>query len=338
VCAGTEKTAAEWKEHLRAEIKKYAVEPLREKKAELDRTIGKLTNVATQIQQLIEKRDEEQRKLAELQRKAAESLKRTVSPQDDLEILLKAAVVESDNRLQKLRDQVSEINAKLGALDESVRHLNQFARICRTQAEIEQIENIHTRPSYAELNDLRRQYEQYAEDVALIIEGLQATVTELAKARLEAVRDVVFEIFKCLTERPDYPGLSVVTADDGYSIEVGDMATRTRAVPLLNHGDLNCAALSIFLGLAKSPQISHRLGLVILDDPSQSLDATCKSKLCDVLTDLCDSRQVILSTTDDQLVHDFMGIPKTKVALQLRDWNPESGPVLETISPSAYAL
>jgi DNA repair exonuclease SbcCD ATPase subunit len=108
-----------------------------------------------------------------------------------------------------------------------------------------------------------------------------------------------------------------------------------KAVSILNHADINCAALSIFLALAGSAQISHRLGIVILDDPSQSLDEACKKNLCTVLTGLCDSRQVIVATADEELKSAVFGIPKNKVCYAVKEWTPTGGPVIEAEATSA---
>jgi exonuclease SbcC len=108
-----------------------------------------------------------------------------------------------------------------------------------------------------------------------------------------------------------------------------------KAVPILNHADINCAALSIFLALAGSAQISHRLGIVILDDPSQSLDKPCKKNLCAVLTGLCESRQVIIATADEELKSAISEIPKNKISYNVKEWTPTGGPIVEVEGTSA---
>jgi DNA repair exonuclease SbcCD ATPase subunit len=64
-------------------------------------------------------------------------------------------------------------------------------------------------------------------------------------------------------------------------------------------GQMNCAALSIFLSLASI--LDRRCGFVILDDPSQSLDTAHKRFLTKVLEDVSKRLQVIVSTQDAEL-------------------------------------
>jgi DNA repair exonuclease SbcCD ATPase subunit len=100
-------------------------------------------------------------------------------------------------------------------------------------------------------------------------------------------------------------------------------------VPILNHADLNCAALSIFLSLAGSAQISHRLGIVILDDPSQSLDLKSKRNLCAVLELLCGTRQVLVATADNEFRNEIRNIRKNKLSYTVSDWTPTGGPKIQ---------
>lgn len=64
-------------------------------------------------------------------------------------------------------------------------------------------------------------------------------------------------------------------------------------------GQMNCAALSIFLSL--SSMLDRKIKFLLLDDPSQSLDIKHKKALVKVLGDVALGSQVIIATQDTEL-------------------------------------
>ena len=171
--------------------------------------------------------------------------------------------------------------------------------------------------------------EQYCEDVELLVDALGSITQVEAENRLKKAQNAISTNFQRLTGRPDFSGLSIKVSPDGYQIEVTGSSLSREAVPILNQGDLNCSALSIFLALAAAPETSHLLGFVILDDPSQSLDSTSKRNLCQVLEAICDSRQLLISTMDEELQNEILKIGKAKSYYVFTGWNPTTGPQIE---------
>lgn len=112
---------------------------------------------------------------------------------------------------------------------------------------------------------------------------------------------------------------------------VSSQSENAKATALLNHGDLNCAALSIFLAVAASADLGHRLGLVILDDPAQSLDSHHKRRLAEVFDSLAGKKQVVIGSQDSEFIELAREtISKKKKLIRFRSWDPNTGPVIET--------
>lgn len=63
-------------------------------------------------------------------------------------------------------------------------------------------------------------------------------------------------------------------------------------------GQMNCVALSIYLALSRI--LPHKLGFLILDDPSQSLDVNHQHALVELLKTVNHNHQIIVSTHDEQ--------------------------------------
>ena len=340
LCGQTTRTVEEWRSHIQKEISDKNLAPLQAQKQELSKKSAALEKAKDDRISLQEKANREKAKLLASIKDIELAIGRNISQTDDPVAILNAEISSSDEALLSMQGQVEAINSSLQGFDRAILDLDRFQRIGKAQQEIIKIEGINENDAYKQLNVVRKEAEQYAEDVDLLIEGLKNAVNAAAQQKLTAVQKSISDTFTRLTNRPDYPGLRISPADDGYIIELTNNKSETvKAVPILNHADINCAALSIFLALAGSAQISHRLGIVILDDPSQSLDKACKKNLCTVLSRLCDSRQVIVATADEELRSAVSDIPKNKVSYRVKDWSPSGGPILEADATStAHAV
>jgi exonuclease SbcC len=335
LCGETTRTVEEWRRHIQKEIEIKNLAPLQAQKQELAKRRATLEKARDDKVALQKKVSDEGVKLLASVTEIENAVARTISQTDDAVAILDTEIRSLDQALLSMQGQVEVINSSFDAFQQSLLDLDRFQRIGKAQQEMTRIEAISENDAYKQLKTLRTEAEQYAEDVELLIEGLKIAVTTEAQQRLVAVQKSISDTFTKLTNRPDFPGLKVSASGDGYIIELTNKSAVTKAVPILNHADINCAALSIFLALAGSAQISHRLGIVILDDPSQSLDNTCKQNLCSVLAQLCDSRQVIVATADGELRSEIMDMHKKKVSYTISGWTPSGGPVIEAESTSA---
>jgi cell division protein FtsL len=330
LCGETSRTVQDWRAHIQHEIEAKNLSPLKTKKQEFANQVGALEKQKEETILLQKRVTAEKLKLSASVTGIEKAIGRTVLPSDDPSAILNAEIKHLTDAIAGLQQQVSDINSRLDEFQRSVLDLDRFQRIGKAQQEMTNIEAIHEDEAYKQLKLIRKECEQYAEDVELLVEGLKNTVTAEAEKRLVGVQAAISSTFTNLTNRADFPGLKVSAVGDGYAIELVNASGTTRpALPLLNHADLNCAALSIFLALASSTQISHELGIVILDDSSQSLDTACKKSLCSALSLLCEARQVIVATADDDLRDEVMQMTKTKISCVVKDWTPTSGPTIQ---------
>lgn len=339
VCGETTHSVDQWQAHIQQEIAARNLEPLAARKQELTEKISTLEQSIEAKKSLLKKATDETAKLIASVKTIEKALGRTISESDDPIAILTAEIDALATTLSSMQEQIAAINLSFSGFQDALLNLDRFQRVGKAQQEMAKIEAINENDTYKGLQALRSEADQYAEDAERLIEGLKNTVNKEAQQRLANVQDAISATFKRLTNRPDYPGLKVSLAPEGFVIELTSQSDTTRAVPILNHADINCAALSIFLALAASSQIAHRLGMIILDDPSQSLDIVCKKNLCSLLSDLCGSRQVILATADNEL-HKFADeLPKNKVSYTVRDWTPKGGPLVEVeAAAEVYAV
>ena len=88
---------------------------------------------------------------------------------------------------------------------------------------------------------------------------------------------------------------------------------------------MNAAAIALFL--AKHEKVSGDLRTILLDDPTQSMDAAHKNAVCKSITGLLKERQVILATQDEEVKQLTEAAQKEVKTFEFSDWTVE-GPVI----------
>lgn len=336
LCGQSTKNVESWMRHIADEQVRANVKPLQDKKNELLKELNSLTTLQRNLEKAANDVLIQQQLLEKTRADVAVALNRPLAVIDDAVVLLQEEISTVSKELENLQSEVTGVNQVLGKLEEDISILERLERVSRIRAQIQQAESIQQNPSFTELKNCRLECEQYANDLSLLTEAIQAMLTEEAKTKLSGARASIAQFFKEITDRPDFPELLVQAEDSGYEINLASSSETTRALSILNHGDLNCAALSIFLGLAFAANSSHELGAVILDDPTQSLDGISKRNLCKVVGEIAVARQVIIATADDQFKDAALKIAKNKTAYHVTGWTEDSGPTLEALSAAAH--
>ncbi len=114
---------------------------------------------------------------------------------------------------------------------------------------------------------------------------------------------------------------------DVYAVSDED---KEKLITFFNQGDMNCAALSIFLALGGSSARDSGAGFLILDDPSQSLDSEQKRKLAALIDRVAADRQVVLATMDEELLKALQDeVSKAKRVYRFGEWDPVKGPSIK---------
>lgn len=147
------------------------------------------------------------------------------------------------------------------------------------------------------------------ESLQLVAQVVQGIARSRASQAIDSSRDGTAEYYKTLCNHPYFDRLRIDVqekmlagiAKNNYMIRVFSSSDGrdTLAGSRLSTAQMNCVALSIYLGLAGV--LAHNLGFIILDDPSQNLDSSHKASLAGVLGSLLSSVQVLVSTQDVEL-------------------------------------
>ena len=201
--------------------------------------------------------------------------------------------------------------------------------ILQLENKTRRIEKIADTEEYKLLEYLRDKVAELVSDVDVLSTLVGDSLAEEARRRLSTAGAAIDNHFRKISQNPAIECLRVDIQEDsksgGNSYSFLDQDGQ-EVSPVLSQGDLNCLALSIFLGMVTA--YSHPVGFVLMDDPSQSLGTDQKHRLVEVVDEVCDSgRRVVLATMDSEL-QEFLrsSLGKAKSIYQIHSWSPQSGP------------
>lgn len=324
-------TAEHVREHAEQELAKPLFRDIQAKIAEIQKHIEKLEDELDGRCRLEQAAKRWQKKTQDNALEIGKALRRVLTSKDDPVAILEKrlqVIVEQQNKIQA---SIQRWHERLEIVNGSIAKLELILRILDFKQQLDSLSRVSQTPAFASLQNARTAAEKFVADLDTLSASLVTMVRDERRSKLDAVKHEISHIFKNLTGRPDFANLEIDLDDPDLSVSVTNQSESAKATALLNQGDLNCAALSIFLAVAGSTGLAHRLGLVILDDPGQSLDTHHKARLAEVLNSLCERKQLLIGSQDDEFIElARQAISKKKKLLRFTSWDPNTGPVLET--------
>lgn len=172
------------------------------------------------------------------------------------------------------------------------------------------------------------------DSLAAVAAAIAKVSRERAAGAVEGSRDGVSQYYKRLCNHPYFDGIRIEVEDKSVrGVQKNSYTIRTfsthdgkdsLASSRLSTGQMNCVALSVYLALREV--LTHNLGFVILDDPSQNLDTEHKEALAELLAELKPSTQLLIASQDEEFQRLLLAKldGKGTKAYDLA-WNPRKG-------------
>jgi DNA repair exonuclease SbcCD ATPase subunit len=319
-----EKLRRQWEEKLEGESARIG-----ERIEELEGRLSELGNVARQYETADDAQEGLKQDIEDRRREAGELLKKELTPQDDAIALLASEESRINGRLSKLTEDVVQ---KQKRLDEIAANLEKV-RLLREVLELEEkkklAEDIQQSPEWEELKAMRDRAAEFVDDVGTITDALKTASQEEACGKISAADEAIDAYFRKLTRHPAVQRVKLtheINAQSGQNKYIFTDQDGNDLMPILSQGDLNALALAIFLGLAAASGRGAPFGIVMLDDPSQSLGSEHKEKLVNVLDEIAASRRVVVATMDREFHKGLKGsLTKAKAEYEFAEWTPEAG-------------
>lgn len=154
-----------------------------------------------------------------------------------------------------------------------------------------------------------REVETFKDRLDTLVSVLNEVQTSLASQSISETQEEIGKLYSRLHAHPYYNKLNIsVTSKSVAGVQKNTYLIKassteesrdTYVSSRFSTGQINCAALAIFLSLAKMSKSG--IGFIMLDDPSQSLDLEHSGGLSEILAEVSDERQIILATQDENL-------------------------------------
>jgi len=200
--------------------------------------------------------------------------------------------------------------------------------VLELEEKITGIQKIEDTKEHKEQSEVRDKVAALVADVEMLNKTIRECMSEQAKNKMKAAAGAIDNYFRKIVENPAIQKLDVKIEEDkrtgGNSYTFHDQNGEELS-PVLSQGDLNALALSMFLGLVEA--YSHPIRFIMMDDPSQSLGTPQKKRLVEVIDEVCETRNLIVSTMDTEL-QEFLqsGLTKAKTIYEFSKWDPKTGP------------
>lgn len=248
---------------------------------------------------------------------------------------------EINESLDGLRNANKDRETELQALDDGAERLRALQRFLKAESDAERV-----RQNAAEgegggaraLEDDKLTLTALRSDLDQIILALNSLATGRAQSALAKCGPDISRVYGELCNHPYFDGLKIEVGQkpvlgvqrNTYRIEAFSTkdGEKTSASSRLSTAQMNCVALSVYLSLSKV--LTHNLGFILLDDPSQNLDTEHKRALAGVLKELLPTTQLVIGTHDaefDEFLRNSLG--KHGVNWYDLTWAPRDGTSLK---------
>lgn len=298
----------------------------------LDEAKGAIRQARNGIKEL---EDLVQRDLSEAEdalRKAEEVLrglfKETPAADADLNVCIDREMTGIEAELKAASEVLDEYNRGIANVVAGMGGAEVVAEVLSREARISGIEAISASDEWKGLDGSRDAISEELEAVDLVQNAVLEVLNEVSREKLAEAESRIVEYYRELVERSDFDGITI-DPDSNYDVCAVSGDKRVKALTFFNQGDMNCAAMSIFLALGGGAR-GEGPAFLMIDDPSQSLDSGQKGRLARLLDRVSEGSQVILATMDDELLSMLKSaITRNKKVYRLGAWSPQSGPVVE---------
>ncbi len=315
----------EWEEKIKAQVNE-----LKEQWERLDKKKYDLENLIREHNILLQDIQGEKNKLNGVIVKISKFLHKELSDRDDPSTILSIEIKNIDTRLKKIENAIRSKRDKIDTIFKKTDTINLLFEILILKNELEEINQIQNTNEYQLQEKIKADVSNLVGEVEELTEIIKECMKKEAEEKISSARDAIDVYFRRITKNPAFQALSIRVDEDrrtGVNIYTFEDQNGKELIPILSLGDLNSLALSIFLGLAKTVGDFHPLGFTLMDDSSQSLDSQQKARLVKVINELCEIKNIIVSTMDGEfkeLLKD--NITKAKTVYMFSDWLPDSGP------------
>lgn len=302
------------------------LEKINQQISNIDERMRELKSEETQVGLRLEDLQKKIRKLSSLEKQTQE-LVGAEEKGERLLNLLGERINNLDQYIKTLEGMTEDIRATKGSLEISERILG----FLKEKDGVDQLEK--GLPALKQrLKDLEEKFSEIKEVEAGLTDIYQAASTareEMVKKALSELQSIIGSYYSKIMCHPYYVNLQLIPEEERgkaiYRIRAWDKDFKqgTYVQTRFSNAQMNAVALSLFLSM--SSKLQSNLGLILLDDPSQSMDKVHKETLSKLLGEILEERQIFVATQDtefEQYLEKSLNKAQTKI-YEFKKWDTE---------------
>ncbi|MEM5831274.1 MAG: AAA family ATPase [candidate division WOR-3 bacterium] len=328
ICPVCGKETKDLLEHLEKEWKeKYSFQL-----EELNKKLESLQNEKKNMEELIKKMEEMEwdiemvnKNLKEKIKSIGEELKREIKEDEDPGAILKRELEGIERELERVKKDVEEKQKELNNFEEKLTFIDKLREYLEKVGFRERAREIEKTEEWKKMNEKKEELIKLKERINSIISAIKKASQKEAQTKIENAIKRINEYFNKITNHPKIKNLKLEVKEDkktgGNNYEIKD-ENNNPVTSILSQGNMNALALSIFLALCENMPFEF----IMLDDPSQSLSSNEKKNFVEILNNITEKKQVIISTMDNELFEYLKNLQKQKKIYKFENWDLENGP------------
>lgn len=250
-------------------------------------------------------------------------LGRTVTAAEDPGAIAIRELARLESEVAREAQAMQAAQARVATFERAASKQSLARRVAEQSRRVAKLESLRESPEWTAMLEAQRRISVRELMLQHASAAVKTHATALAAANLERARKPITNMYSQLTRRKDFPSVTVIPRDKFEVAVSGADALTVAATGILNLTDLNCLALAVTAGMAVAFPDAHDLDFLILDDPSQSMDAQVSARLAPILGHLAKRLQVVVATPDEALLAALREQPVYKNVITLEPRNPE---------------
>jgi len=243
--------------------------------------------------------------------------------------------------LEALKTKIGEMNLHTKALEKQTENLKgirsqmeTFEKILAFLKEKSRAEELEKGLPLLQqrLNELQDKYAKIKELEAGLTDIHQAAVSareDMVKRALSLLQSTISSYYAKILCHPYYSNLQLIPEEERgkaiYRLRAWDKDFKqgTYVQTRFSNAQMNAVALSLFLSMAT--KMPSNVGLILLDDPTQSMDLPHKEALAKLISEISSEKQVFVATQDREFQESLKKhLPKNEArTYNFKEWRPE---------------
>lgn len=259
--------------------------------------------------------------LARARTDLATAMGRPIEAAEDPGALAARELSRLEAEIMREQQAAGAAQARMAQLEKATSRLALARRVADQERRVAKLAALRQSPEWCALLESQRKLAVRELMLQHASAAVKAHATRLAAANLERARKPITYIYSKLTQRKDFPAVTIDPADKFEVALTGADEGKVAATGILNLTDLNCLALAVTAGMAVAFPEAHDLDFLLLDDPSQGMDPQVTARLAPILGQLAKKLQIVVATPDAALVEALRSQPvyKNIITLEPRD-------------------